>query len=212
MIICSPWTRGGFVDSNTYDHTSMLRFLETWTGVAAPNITAWRRSVTGDLTAAFDFASPDFSVPTLPDTVPLITQSDAEKSFPAVAPPAEGAQVDAGPGDGHPAAPAEPATCRTPTSPSNRSAYTVTATMSNTGPVGVSLFVFPDKYLAASATPFTVVSGTQQDLHLDRGQEEQLRVRLLDLRPGRVRPLVRGRHRRREHHHRPDPPGDRRRR
>ncbi len=93
MIICSPWTRGGFVDSNSYDHTSMLRFLETWTGVQAPNITAWRRSVTGDLTAAFDFANPDFSVPTLPDTVPLITQSDTEKSFPAVAPPAEGAQA-----------------------------------------------------------------------------------------------------------------------
>ena len=33
MIICSPWTRGGYVDSNSYDHTSMLRFLETWTGV-----------------------------------------------------------------------------------------------------------------------------------------------------------------------------------
>jgi phospholipase C len=93
MIICSPWTRDGYVDSNNYDHTSMLRFLETWTGVQAPNITAWRRSVTGDLTAAFDFTSPDFSVPTLPDTAALITQSEAEKSFLAVAPPAEGSQV-----------------------------------------------------------------------------------------------------------------------
>jgi len=159
MIICSPWTRGGYVDSNSYDHTSMLRFLETWTGVAAPNITTWRRSVTGDLTAAFDFASPDFSVPSLPDTVPLITQSDAEKSFPAVTAPAEGKQV----------MPAQEAGTR-PHRPSllmphadvtiSRSAYTVTATMTNTGPVGVSLFVFPDKYLTASATPFTVVNGT----------------------------------------------------
>src|ERR1700761_6090094 len=40
MIICSPWTRGGFVDSNTYDHTSMLQFLETWSGVKAANITS----------------------------------------------------------------------------------------------------------------------------------------------------------------------------
>jgi phospholipase C len=47
MIVCSPWTRGGFVDSNTYDHTSVLRFLEAWTGVRAPGITGWRRSVTG---------------------------------------------------------------------------------------------------------------------------------------------------------------------
>jgi phospholipase C len=161
MIICSPWTRGGFIDSNTYDHTSMLRFLETWAGVAAPNITPWRRSVTGDLTAAFDFANPDFSVPSLPDTVPLITQSDAEKSFPAVSPPAEGAQV----------APAQEPGTRTHR-PSghmpqadvtiNRSSYTVTATMSNTGPVGVSLCVVPDKYATASATPFTVVNGTNK--------------------------------------------------
>jgi phospholipase C len=161
MIICSPWTRGGFVDSNSYDHTSMLRFLEAWTGVQATNITSWRRSVTGDLTAAFDFTSPDFSVPTLPDTAALVAQSDAEKSFPAVAPPAEGAQV----------MPVQESGTR-PRRPSqimpqadvtvNRSSYTVTATMSNAGQVGVSLFVFPDKYLAASATPFTVVSGTNK--------------------------------------------------
>jgi phospholipase C len=44
----------------------------------------------------------------------------------------------------------------------NRSAYTVTATMSNTGSVGVSMFVFPDKYQTASATPFTVVNGTNK--------------------------------------------------
>jgi len=161
MLICSPWTQGGYVDSNTYDHTSMNRFLQTWTGAPLVNVTSWRNSVSGDLTAAFDFADPDYSVPTLPDTVALITQSDAEKSFPSVAPPAEGAQV----------APVQEAGTR-PHRPTNhmphadvtisRSAYTVTATMSNTGSVGVSLFVFPDKYLTASATPFTVVNGTNR--------------------------------------------------
>jgi phospholipase C len=161
MIICSPWTRGGFVDSNSYDHTSMLRFLETWTGVTAPNITAWRRSVTGDLTAAFDFATPDFSVPSLPDTVPLITQSDAEKSFPAVTAPAEGKQVTPAQETG--ARPHRPTQLMPHADVNvNRSAYTVTATMSNTGSVGVSLFVFPDKYLTASATPFTVANGTSK--------------------------------------------------
>ena len=92
-IIASPWTRGGYVDSNTYNHTSMLQFLETWTGVRARNITDWRRSVAGDLTAAFDFARPDFSVPDLPDTVPLITQSDEEENFPPVTTPPEGSQA-----------------------------------------------------------------------------------------------------------------------
>ncbi len=158
MIICSPWTRGGFVDSNSYDHTSMLRFLQAWTGVAPANVTQWRRSITGDLTAAFDFGHPDFSIPSLPDTVPLITQSDQEMSFPPVTTPAEGAQ----------ARPAQEPGTR-PHRPTqlmphadvtvNRSTFTVTATMTNTGPVGVSLQVFPDKYRPASATPFTVVKG-----------------------------------------------------
>jgi phospholipase C len=45
----------------------------------------------------------------------------------------------------------------------DRSTYKVTAAMSNTGPVGVSLLVFPDKYQAASASPFTVVNGPVQN-------------------------------------------------
>ncbi|MDR6641557.1 phospholipase C [Luteibacter sp. 1214] len=55
MIVVSPWTRGGWVCSETFDHTSVLRFLEKRFGVAEPNISAWRRSVCGDLTSAFDF-------------------------------------------------------------------------------------------------------------------------------------------------------------
>ena len=53
-------------DSNTFDHTSLLRFLETRFGTEVPNLSAWRRSVTGDLTAAFDFVAPNTSVPSLP--------------------------------------------------------------------------------------------------------------------------------------------------
>ncbi|MFF1272567.1 phosphocholine-specific phospholipase C [Streptomyces marokkonensis] len=55
MTIVSPWTVGGFVSSQAFDHTSVIRFLERWTGVREPNISAWRRSVFGDLTSAFDF-------------------------------------------------------------------------------------------------------------------------------------------------------------
>jgi phospholipase C len=70
-IIVSPWTKGGFVCSEVFDHTSILRFLEKWTGVQEPNISAWRRSVCGDLISAFDFSHPDYSVPTLPDVEPV---------------------------------------------------------------------------------------------------------------------------------------------
>ncbi|WP_231738499.1 MULTISPECIES: phosphocholine-specific phospholipase C [Sphingomonas] len=57
-IIVSPWTSGGHVCSQLFDHTSILRFMERRFGVAEPNISAWRRSVCGDLTSAFDFAAP----------------------------------------------------------------------------------------------------------------------------------------------------------
>jgi len=64
MIVVSPWTRGGWVCSETFDHTSVLRFLEKRFGVEEPNISAWRRSICGDLTSAFDFAgTTDPSVP-----------------------------------------------------------------------------------------------------------------------------------------------------
>ncbi|MCF3118594.1 phospholipase C, phosphocholine-specific [Streptomyces arenae] len=55
MLVVSPWTVGGYVCSEVFDHTSVVRFLEKWTGVKEPNIGAWRRKVTGDLTGAFDF-------------------------------------------------------------------------------------------------------------------------------------------------------------
>ncbi|NYF80028.1 phosphocholine-specific phospholipase C [Granulicella arctica] len=58
MLIVSPWTTGGWVCSQVFDHTSVLQFLEARFGVAEPNITKWRRSVCGDLTSAFNFANP----------------------------------------------------------------------------------------------------------------------------------------------------------
>ncbi|MGP3981074.1 phosphocholine-specific phospholipase C [Streptomyces sp. KR80] len=55
MLVISPWSVGGYVCSEVFDHTSLIRFLERWTGVQEPNITPWRRTITGDLTSAFDF-------------------------------------------------------------------------------------------------------------------------------------------------------------
>jgi phospholipase C len=55
MIVISPWTIGGWVCSETFDHTSMTQFLEIVTGVGTDQITPWRRRVAGDLTSAFDF-------------------------------------------------------------------------------------------------------------------------------------------------------------
>ena len=57
MIIVSPWTQGGWICSQVFDHTSVLQFLEARFGVQETNISAWRRAVCGDLTAAFDFSN-----------------------------------------------------------------------------------------------------------------------------------------------------------
>lgn len=62
MLVISPWTTGGRVCSETFDHTSVIKFLEAWhkaRGIEAPdafgNMSSWRQAITGDLTSAFDF-------------------------------------------------------------------------------------------------------------------------------------------------------------
>jgi phospholipase C len=71
MVIASPWSRGGFVCSEVFDHTSILKLLEKWvthkTGkpLVETNITPWRRAICGDLTSAFRPAD-DESTPKLP--------------------------------------------------------------------------------------------------------------------------------------------------
>ena len=78
-LVVSPFSRGGFVCSDVFDHTSLLRFLERRFGAEVPNLSEWRRSTTGDLTSAFNFAEPRQSVPSLPAsslTDPRIVASD----------------------------------------------------------------------------------------------------------------------------------------
>lgn len=59
FVVASPWSRGGCVNSQVFDHTSVIQFLEQFltkkTGkkIYEPNISAWRRAVCGDLTSIF---------------------------------------------------------------------------------------------------------------------------------------------------------------
>ncbi|BEM59725.1 phospholipase C, phosphocholine-specific [Serratia marcescens] len=75
MLVLSPWSRGGWVNSQVFDHTSVLQFLEQRFQVREPNISAWRRAVCGDLTSAFNFVTPN-SEP-LP-SLPLTSRSKAD--------------------------------------------------------------------------------------------------------------------------------------
>jgi phospholipase C len=55
-VVVSPWTAGGYVASEVFDHTSVLRFLERFTGVEEPNLSQWRRRTFGDLVSVFRFS------------------------------------------------------------------------------------------------------------------------------------------------------------
>jgi phospholipase C len=73
MIVISPWTKGGWVCSELFDHTSLIRFIEKRfahhdADLIETNITAWHRAICGDLTSAFDFKTPDARLVELPDT------------------------------------------------------------------------------------------------------------------------------------------------
>ncbi len=68
MLVLSPFSRGGHVASQVFDHTSQLRFLEERFGVKAPNISAWRRKTAGDLTSTLHMSKRDATVPKLPST------------------------------------------------------------------------------------------------------------------------------------------------
>jgi phospholipase C len=80
MYVVSPFSKGGWVNSQVFDHTSVLRFLEQRFGVMEPNISPWRRAVCGDLTSAFNFANPNNStafLAQLPDTRALADRTRA---------------------------------------------------------------------------------------------------------------------------------------
>jgi phospholipase C len=71
-ILVSPFTQGGYRATQVFDHTSTLRLIETLFGVEVPNLSPWRRSVTGDMTSALALGRPAATtVPSLPAAPPV---------------------------------------------------------------------------------------------------------------------------------------------
>jgi phospholipase C len=95
MMVISPWSKGGWVNSEVFDHTSLIRFIEQRYGrecpdLVEPNITKWRRAVAGDLTSAFNFKSPNDAVVPLPATVGYIPpDSDRHPDYSPIPPTAQ---------------------------------------------------------------------------------------------------------------------------
>ena len=89
LYVISPWSRGGWVNSQVFDHTSIGQFLEKRFGVTIPAISPWHRAVCGDLTSAFDFSSPnEAGFPSLPDADHSAARIAAINQLPKPAPPA----------------------------------------------------------------------------------------------------------------------------
>jgi len=86
MIIASPWSRGGVVCSQVFDHTSVLQLLEKWlthkTGrkIIEPNISTWRRTVCGDLSSTFGLSGDRKDSPAFPPRDEFIAQIERARS------------------------------------------------------------------------------------------------------------------------------------
>jgi phospholipase C len=69
LVVASPWSRGGCVNSEVFDHTSIIMLIEKWLEgkhkkVVESNISPWRRTVCGDLSSVFrPYAGESYSLP-----------------------------------------------------------------------------------------------------------------------------------------------------
>src|SRR5262249_47270876 len=88
LYVISPWSRGGWVNSQVFDHTSVGQFLEKRFGITIPAISPWHRAVCGDLTSAFDFVNPNEAIaPDLPRVSGSAAAIAAITALPAPTPP-----------------------------------------------------------------------------------------------------------------------------
>ncbi|RZL50358.1 MAG: phospholipase C, phosphocholine-specific [Pedobacter sp.] len=103
MMVASPWSKGGFVNSEVFDHTSSLMFLEKFlthkTGktIKSDNISPWRRAICGDLTSIFrPYNGENLNTPARLKKNNVITDILNAKSKPAQVEPSqlEQAEID----------------------------------------------------------------------------------------------------------------------
>jgi phospholipase C len=95
MTVISPWSKGGYVCSEVFDHTSIIRFIAERFGrgnnLEDPNITPWRKTVSGNLMSAFNFKNPNDVFPQLPSTAGFVPPD--QNRHPSVVPTVPTAQA-----------------------------------------------------------------------------------------------------------------------
>lgn len=161
MYVVSPWSKGGWVNSQVFDHTSVGRFLEKRFGITVDAISPWHRAVCGDLSSCFDFVSPnDPVVPRLPDMSNYPAINAAQRLLPTA------------PVTTAPATP-QPLYQETGTRPSRALPYElhtsarvasrglVSLIFSNTGAQGAVFHVYDKLHLERIPRRYTVEAGKQ---------------------------------------------------
>ena len=68
MLVVSPFSRGGYLSSDVFDHTSLIQFLETRFAIHSPEISPWRRTTVGNLTTTLRMSAARPAAPRLPAT------------------------------------------------------------------------------------------------------------------------------------------------
>ncbi len=171
MYVISPWSKGGWVNSQVFDHTSVIRFVEQRFGVMEPNISAWRRAVCGDLTSAFNFKDPDNTAffKKFPDTLALANRARAltkKTTPPTPALPNLPTQATG-------SRPSRALPYELHTAAKVLSATSIALTFSNTGGAGAVFHVYDRKHLDQIPRRYTVEAGKQLvgnwDLATDNG-------------------------------------------
>ena len=82
-LVISPYSRGGRVSSEVFDHTSQLRLLGKRFGVDVPHVSPWRRRVTGDMAGLLspsNLTRPALALPTHAAAARLSKQSLARRA------------------------------------------------------------------------------------------------------------------------------------
>lgn len=90
MLVASPWSKGGYVNSQVFDHTSTIMFIEhlfshkTGKRIRSKQISSWRREICGDLTSIFRPANAAPSTPVAPlQKEQVVTNIQNAKNKPA---------------------------------------------------------------------------------------------------------------------------------
>jgi len=159
MYVISPWSKGGWVNSQVFDLTSTIRFVEQRFGVMEPNISAWRRAVCGDLTSAFNFKDPDNTefFKKFPDTVALANRARALTKRTTPPTPA----LFQLPTQATGTRPSRALPYELHTSAKVLSAATIELIFSNTGTAATVFHVYDRKHLDRIPRRYTVEAGKQ---------------------------------------------------